>query len=223
MGKQPGQQDMKIATDAVIFTVKDGELKVLLIQMKKTPFTGMWAVPGGLLEDGERTEGAARRILKGQTGVADAYLEQLGTFDDPLRDPRARVVSVAYYALIPSKGITLKTNEKYSDVRWQSVSKLPKLAYDHKEVIRAALARLRAKIEYTNVAWSLLPRSFPLRKLRDLYEVILDRQIDKRNFLKKIRALDLVEPIGTQEEGGAHRPAELYRFTSRKLEIVDIL
>lgn len=214
---------MRIATDAVIFTVKEGDLKVLLIQMKKIPFTDMWAVPGGLLEDGERTEGAARRILKEQTGVGEAYLEQLGTFDDPERDPRARVVSVAYYALIPSKGIILKTNEKYSDVRWQSVKKLPDLAYDHKEVIRAALARLRAKLEYSNVAWSLLPKSFPLRKLKELYEVILDREIDKRNFLKKIQALDLVEATGKHEEGGAHRPAALYRFTSRKLEIVNIL
>lgn len=214
---------MKIATDAVIFTVKDGELMVLLIQMKKRPFTDMWAVPGGLLEDGERTEGAARRILKEQTGVADAYLEQLGTFDDPSRDPRARVVSVVYFALIPGRGITLKTNEKYSDVRWQAVRNLPKLAYDHKEVIRVALTRLRAKLEYSNVAWSLLPKSFPLRKLKELYEVILDREIDKRNFLKKIQALDLVEPTGRHEKGGAHRPAALYRFMSRKLEIVDIL
>lgn len=223
MKKHPSKQEIKLATDAVIFTVRDGELMVLLIQMKKKPFEGEWAIPGGLIDDREKTIEAARRILAEQTGVSDAYLEQLMTFDEPKRDPFGRVVSVAYFALMNSEGIELKTTSKYADVRWWPVKKLPKLAYDHKDIMKAAVQRLRYKLEYTNVVWSLLPKTFPLSRLRDTYEIILDRPIDKRNFLKKILSLDMVEPTGKKSKGGAHRPAELYRFKQRKLKIIDLI
>ena len=223
MAKHPVQQNINIATDAVIFTVREGELMALLIKMKKKPYENQWAVPGGLLGDNETTESAAKRILKEQTGVNDVYLEQLRTFDDEGRDKIGRVVSVAYFALIPSGKVSLKTTDKYADVKWVSVNKLPKLAYDHKRVLRTAVQRLQAKLEYSNIAYSLLPKAFPLSQLQDVYEIILGREIDKRNFRKKLMALDVIETTGKREEGAAHRPAELYRFKTRTLEYADIL
>lgn len=222
MTKHPSTQDIKIATDAVIFSVVDGELQMLLIQMKKKPHAGAWAIPGGIIGQNETTEEAARRILSEQTGVKDAYLEQLGTFDDPKRDKLGRVVSVAHYALISAEDVLLKTTEKYAEVRWWPVKKLPALAYDHKEISKVAMRRLRAKIGYANVAWSLLPKSFPLSRLRETYEAILAKPIDKRNFRKKILAMGLIEMTGSKSEGGAHRPAELYRFRNRKAESINL-
>lgn len=223
IARHPSAQNIKVATDAVIFTVREGRLMVLLIQMKKHPYAGRWAVPGGLLGDQETSAGAARRVLLEQTGVRNAYLEQLRTFDGVGRDALGRVISVAYFALMPGGGTRLRTTEKYADVRWWRVDKIPELAYDHKLVVGAALSRLRAKLGYTNIAWSLLPREFPLRDLQSVYETILGERLDKRNFLKKLMALDLVEPTGKTDRGGAHRPAELYRFKKRSLEFADIL
>lgn len=221
MARRASQQNIKVATDAAIFTVLDGELMVLLIQMKKKPYTHAWAVPGGLIDRHEMTEDAARRILSEQTAVTDAYLEQLGTFDDPARDRLGRVVSVAYYALI-SGDTSLRTIEKYADVRWWPVRRLPALAYDHKNIIRTAVSRIRAKVGYANVAWSLLPKTFPLSLLRETYEAILDTHLDKRNFRKKILSLGLLESTGEKTKGEAHRPAELYRFRSRKPDVIDL-
>jgi 8-oxo-dGTP diphosphatase len=214
---------IRVATDAVIMTVKDGELAVLLIQMKKKPFTGQWALPGGLLEEGETSEGAARRILAAQTGVAKVYLEQLATFDALKRDPLGRALSVAYYALLPTPEVELRTTEKYSDVRWWPVSKLPKLAYDHDAILRAAISRLKARMGYTNIVWSLLPEIFTLNRLQATYETILGKKLDKRNFRKKLLSLNLLRSTGKKTKGGAFRPAELYRFRSKQLSFIDVL
>lgn len=219
----PSRQNIKAAVDAAIFSVKDGELCVLLIQMKKKPFTGKWALPGGLLEDDETAEAAARRILSMQTGVGKAHLEQLMTFDAPERDPFGRVISVAYLALVPAEGVSLQTTDKYSDVRWWPVRQLPSLAYDHATIAATALGRLRSKLQYTNIVWSLLPEEFPLSRLQETYERILGRKLDKRNFRKRLLGLGLVRSTGRKERGGAHRPAELFRFVSRKLAVVDVL
>ncbi len=221
--KQPIEQNIRVATDAVIFTVRRGELMVLLIQMKKEPYVGKWAIPGGLLEKNERSEDAARRILKTQTGVTQAHLEQLATFDDPKRDKLGRVVSIAYVALVPSEHVILKTSEKYMDVRWWSVRKLPPLSYDHKDMATVAVNRLRAKLEYTNVVWSLLPPQFTLTELQEIYEIILGRTLDKRNFRRRLLDLGIVAATGTKRMGGAHRPAELYKFKHRAMEYIDIL
>jgi 8-oxo-dGTP diphosphatase len=219
----PSRQDIRLAADAVIFTVKDGRLHVLLIRMKKAPFEGRWTLPGGLLEDGETTEGAARRVLRTQTGVKDAYLEQLATFDAPKRDPFGRVVSVAHFALLPGEDVELRTTEKYAGVKWQDVAKASKLAYDHDLVLKTAVDRLRAKLEYTNVVWSLLPEDFALSELQGVYEAILGRGLDKRNFRKKILSLGLLKSTGKKRAEGAHRPAELYRFRRRELSYIDVL
>jgi len=216
-------QTILIATDAVIFTVQDNELKVLLIQMVKLPYQGLWAVPGGLIEQDETTEQAARRILETQTGVTDAHLEQLQTFDSVTRDQLGRVVSVAYVALVPSDSVSLKTTEKYADIRWMPVSNLPSLAYDHDEIVTIAVERLRAKIESSNIVWSLLPKEFALSQLQSVYEKILAKPLDKRNFRRKILDLNLVESTGRRSTGSAHRPAELFAFKQRKTASVKIL
>ena len=223
MSKTITKQSIKVAVDSVIFTVQAGELKVLLIQMKKKPFTGDWAVPGGLIEQNETSRDAAERILQAQTGVKNIYLEQLKTFDDPKRDPLTRTISVAYFALVPGKKVHLQTTDKYADVRWWSVKRLPKLAYDHKEVVKVAVERLQSKLEYTNVVWSLLPKEFTLTHLQHIYEVILREELDKRNFRKKILSLKFIEKTGKKQEGEANRPAELYKFKRRTLEYIDVL
>ncbi len=220
----PAKQNIKIAVDNCIFTVIGKELYILLIQMKKKPFSGKWALPGGLTGDHESLLHAALRVLEKQTGVHDVYLEQLFTFDRPDRDPFGRVISTAYLALVPYENIILKTTEKYAGVKWQKFSDLPeRLAYDHSEIASYAKKRLEWKIEYSNVVWSLLPDKFTLTELREVYEAILWKKLDKRNFNKKIISLGLVEATGKREPRGAHRPAMLYRFKTKKYKIVEML
>lgn len=222
MNQHPSTQNVKVAVDAIIFTIKDEALHVLLIQMKRTPFTGQWAVPGGLIEEKETTAQAASRMLQLQTGVKDVYLEQLMTFDEVNRDPAGRVVSVSYVALLPNPDTKLKTTEKYLDVRWWSVKKLPKLAYDHRSMIRIAVGRLVSKIQYTNIVWSLLPQEFTLTQLQRVYEIILGKSLDKRNFRKQMFLLNFIKPTGKEQRGEAYRPAALYQFKHRRVEYVEI-
>jgi 8-oxo-dGTP diphosphatase len=219
----PIAQQVKVAVDNCIFTVLEDRLHLLLIQMTKAPYTEMWALPGGLIQDDESLDAAAVRILYEETGVAEVYLEQLYTFGRPDRDPAGRVVSIAYFALIHAAGIALRTQPKYADVRWWPWATLPPLAYDHDAVAVYARQRLEWKLAYTNVVWSLLPRRFALTELQKVYEAVLGRKLDKRNFRKKILALGLVEPVGETAMRGAHRPAMLYRFTSREPKLIDML
>ncbi|TDI41017.1 MAG: NUDIX hydrolase [Acidobacteria bacterium] len=218
-------QQVLVAVDNCIFTVAQGRLDVLLIQMKQDPFHGVWALPGGLIDDGERLDGAASRVLEEQTGLRDVYLEQLYSFDDESRDPSGRVVSIAYFSLVQRDRLELKTTDKYKQVRFWGVEGLPgKLAYDHETILDYARARLTAKIQYTNVMWSLLPEKFTLSELQAAYETVLSRRLDKRNFRKKVSSLGIVQASGERSTGGRHRPAMLYSFTSREPEaqIVEI-
>ncbi|MGH9322462.1 MAG: NUDIX hydrolase [Vicinamibacteria bacterium] len=219
----PVLQNVKVAVDNGIFTIDDGRLQVLLIQMRKDPFKGRWALPGGLIDEGESLHGAAARILKEQTGVSGLYLEQLYTFDGTKRDPEGRVVSVAYYSLVPSVGLELRTTAKYEAVRfWDCHERPPELAYDHEAILAYAQLRLQAKVQYTNVMWSLLPPSFTLRELQSAYESVLSRSLDKRNFRKKILSLGLLRASGEKSMGGRHRPAMLYEFISQAPETVEV-
>lgn len=221
--QHPPAQNIKVAVDNCIFTVENGELRVLLIQMKKAPFAGKWALPGGLLEHDESPEKAAKRILKAQTGVENVYLEQLFTFGKPQRDPSGRVVSIAYFALIPAKGVKLGTTDKYQAIQWWNYRILPRLAYDHEEVVTYAKKRLEWKIEYSNAVWSLLPPQFTLTELQTVYEAILGKRLDKRNFRKKVLSLNLVKPLEKKTVRGAHRPAKLHAFKSKTPKIIQIL
>ena len=212
-----------IATDVVIFTMTKNGLEVLLIQMKKAPYQGFWAVPGGLVGGQESVDAAAERILKEKTGVAPEHLEQLYTFGKVNRDPFGRVVSVAYFSIMPSNKIKLHTTAEYNQVAWYNINKLPSLAYDHKEIIQTALNRLKAKLGYTNIVYTLLPGEFTLSQLQSVYENILGKKMDKRNFRKKILSLGLIKKTGKKRTGQASRPAVLYHFSHKNLKRVEML
>lgn len=212
-----------IATDIVIFIVKDDKLQVLLIKMKKKPFTGQWACPGGLVKPTESVDSASKKQLYTKTGLKDIYLEQLYTFGKVNRDPFGRVVSVAYFALISNANLKLKTTKEYADVKWFAIDKLPKLAYDHAEIIKIAVERLKAKLTYTNIIYSLLSKEFTLTELQQVYEIILNKKLDKRNFRKKILSLRLVRKLDRQRIGAAHRPADLYTFIKKSPQIIEVL
>jgi len=209
------ERGLGVAVDLVVFTVDAGELRVALIRMKRAPFAGRWALPGGRIGDAETVEDAAVRELREKTSLSDVYLEQLYTFSRPDRDPQGRCVSVAHMALVPPTA-SLRTTDKYDGIGWFAVGKPPPLAFDHKEILAYAVKRLRSQLTYTNVAYSLLPPSFPLGDLRRLYEVILDDAIDPRNFQRRVLELGMVEATGAVQGGARHRPARLYRFKSRK-------
>jgi 8-oxo-dGTP diphosphatase len=212
----------RVAVDAVLFTIVGGELKTLLVKIKKGPFVERWAFPGGLVQVNESLDDAARRELYEKTGVQDLYLEQLYTFGDARRDPVAHTVAVAYFALVPYLAHELRSGEKYADIGWFPVRALPQLAYDHNAIAAYALQRLQAKLAYTNIVYSLLPREFTLAELQEIYEVILHRQLDRRNFRRKILALGLLQPL-RKTRRGAHRPATLYTFTRRSPMNIEVL
>jgi 8-oxo-dGTP diphosphatase len=209
------------AVDVVILTIDAGELKALVVKVREGPCAGQWAFPGGLVQLDESLDDAARRELSARTGLGGIYLEQLCTFGDPGRDPRARVVSTAYFALVAAKDM-VAASAKYADVAWLPVRALPRLAYDHEVIAQAALDRLRAKLSYTNLVYGLLPEAFTLGDLQDVYEKILGRRLDRRNFRKKILASGLLRQLRTQRRG-PHRPAALYRFSRRRPMMVEML
>jgi 8-oxo-dGTP diphosphatase len=187
------------------------------VQRELEPFAGSWALPGGFVHMNESLEEAARRELVEESGARDIYLEQLFTFGEVDRDPRGRVVTVAYYALVRMSEQTLRAATDARQAEWFPVSRKPRLAFDHSLILQCALDRLRAKIRYQPVGFELLPPVFPLRELQHLYEVILDRELDKRNFRKKILEMGIVEEAG-MESGVAHRAAQLYRFRKDRYE-----
>jgi len=221
-GRQLGLGSPRVAVDAVLFTINEKTLKTLLVKIKRGPFAGWWAFPGGLVQRGEGLDEAARRELFEKTGVSDLYLEQLYTFGETQRDPTAHTVSVAYFALVPPGVDILSRGEKYADVRWAPVHALPLLAYDHNAIANYALRRLQAKLSYTNIVYSLLPDEFTLADLQELYEVILHQTLDRRNFRRKILALGLLKAL-PKTRRGAHRPATLYAFTQRQPMNVEVL
>ena len=205
-----------VAVDLVIFTVREGALQVLLIERGIPPFKGQWALPGGFVLERETLEDAARRELEEETGLRDVYLEQLYTFGDPDRDPRGRTVAVAYCALTPPAPLRASTDA--ANAAWHPAARPPKLAFDHSKILKTGLERLRAKIGYSTVGFELLPKQFTLPELQDLYETILERPLDKRNFRKKILAMDLLVETDEVEQGVRHRAARLYRFDRRKYD-----
>ena len=200
-----------VTVDIVVFTIEGDGLKVLLVQRGQPPFEGKWALPGGFVEPDESLKRAAWRELKEETGVNAGFLEQLGAFGHPDRDPRERVITVAYYALIPRDRLTLKASSDAADARFFSMSELPELAFDHDKILRRARERLRDRIDDAAIASQMMPDSFTLTELQRVFEHIRGKPIDKRNFRKKVKALDLFVPTGEQRRDGPHRPAKLYR------------
>ena len=206
-----------VTVDVVAFTARAGQLSVLLIERGVWPFAGAWALPGGFVGQDEPLDDAARRELIEETGIAGAhYLEQLYTFGTPRRDPRTRVISVAYYALLPGGESEPSAGSDARAAAWWPVDKLPALAFDHAEIVQTALNRLRAKLGYTSVAYALLPDEFTLTDLQTVYEIILGEGLDKRNFRKKMLAAGILAPTDHARRDGPHRPAQLFRFTRKE-------
>jgi 8-oxo-dGTP diphosphatase len=202
-----------VTVDVVIFTLRNRELHLLLVQRRRWPYEGYWALPGGFIEMNESLEQSARRELEEETGLRDVYLEQLYTFGDPGRDPRTRVISVAYFALVRADIHELRVSEEETtDVRWFPVKQIPaQLAFDHDQILDYALSRLRSKLEYTTLAFQLLPELFSILELKDIYEQILDEKLDKGNFYRKIREAGVLEETEHVREGRG-RPTRLWRF-----------
>lgn len=211
-----------LAVDTVVFTIEDDTLKVLLISVNRPPhFNGTPAMPGGIITPQETAEEAAQRILREKGGLVQVYLEQLYTFSTVGRDPRGRVVSVGYLGLVSKE--KARTLAGGTGAWWEPVVTARHLAYDHDEILALALKRLQGKLVYTNIAFSLLPHEFTLTELQKLYEIILKKPLDKRNFRKKILDIGLVVTTGKERRGGASRPAALYRFAKHTPQEVGVL
>lgn len=210
-----------VTTDVVIFTIRDGQLKLLLIKRGGDPYQGRWALPGGFIEMGEDLEAGARRELEEETGVSGVYLEQLYTFGKPDRDPRERVISVAYYALIPSDQVRLQAATDAEAVGWFAFEELPPLAFDHDEIVTMAHQRLVAKLDYSTIAFKFLSREFTLGELQEVYEIIRREPVDKRNFRKQVLSFGKLAETKKLKREGAHRPARLYRVKNPdKIDII---
>jgi len=207
-----------LTIDIVVFALDDDDLKVMLIERDLKPFAGRWALPGGFVRVDEALEDAARRELEEETGLTDIFLEQLYTFGEIERDPRERVVTVAYFALVNLEGHRVAASSDARSAAWFATNDLPQLAFDHNRILDTALDRLRGKLRYQPVGFELLPAKFPLRRLQHLYEVVLDRKLDKRNFRKKILSLDILVELNEIEKDVAHRAAKLYRFDKTKYD-----
>ena len=205
-----------VTVDCVVFGYDDSDLKVLLIQRGMEPFKGRWALPGGFVGIGEDLEAAARRELREETGLDDLFLEQLFTFGEPQRDPRERVISVAYYALVTLTDHAVRAASDADCVAWFAVADLPDLAFDHEQIADVALRRLKAKVRYEPIGFELLPAKFTLSELQRLYETVLEQSLDKRNFRKKILAMGLLADTNEIQQDVAHRAARLYRFDEKR-------
>ena len=205
-----------ITVDITVFTIKDGALHVLLIERASPPYKKHLALPGGFLFFHETAEGAARRILKDKAGVKNIYLEQLYSFDSVDRDPRGRIISISFFALVAEDAVEVTEGRTTESPRWHRVSALSKLAFDHARIVAYAEKRIASKLEYTNAAYALLPRFFSLGQLHAMYEAALSKKIDKRNFIKKFLSLKLIRPTKKILSGLRQRPARLYEFVSRK-------
>ncbi|MGD1957601.1 MAG: NUDIX domain-containing protein [Fulvivirga sp.] len=212
-------QNIQVAVDAIVFGYsKENGVSVLLIKRKYEPFQGQWAIPGGFVKDEESLEAAVERELMEETGVKINYLEQLYTFGDPDRDPRRRILAVAYFGLVKSAQFEkLKASTDAEEAEWFNIKKLPKLAFDHKKVLRIAIERLRVKIKYQPIGFELLDKKFPFSDLEHLYTTLLDRPIDRRNFKKKISHLKILDELPEKAKStGAGRPGNLFQFNKTR-------
>jgi 8-oxo-dGTP diphosphatase len=202
-----------VATIVAIFAVAEGRLQVLLVHRTGEPEAGLWALPGGLWDCNESLQESATRKLVQETGATDVYLEQLFTTSG--LDRTRSSIAVAYIALVEAGSVRLREEESWRPA-WYAVDELPPLAFDNNRVIEQAMERIRAKLDYTNIAYGLLPAEFTVRELQTTYEAILGAPLDRRNFRKRMISTGLIEPTGKMRREGAHRPAQLFRFTSRE-------
>jgi 8-oxo-dGTP diphosphatase len=201
-----------VTVDCVIFGLDGGELKLLLIQRNLEPYVGAWALPGGFIKLDESLEESARRELKEETGVSKIFIEQIGAFGDPGRDPRERVITIAWWAIVNLFEHSVKADTDADNAAWFAIGKLPPLAFDHRTILEAALDRLRDKVRREPLAFEFLPRKFTLTQLQRFYETVLGDTLDKRNFRKKALSYGILSELDEYEVDVAHRAARLYRF-----------
>jgi 8-oxo-dGTP diphosphatase len=212
-----------VAVDVAILSIFDNKLQVLLLKPKDEILEGKWALPGGLVKIDETLDVAVSRHLQTKAGISNVYLEQLYTFGALDRDPLGRVVSVSYIALCRKDAVHPTTSDRYSEIKWFPMDDLPPLAYDHSQILVAARDRLKAKLSYTNIVYSLLPEHFSLTDLQNHYEYVLGHKLDKRNFRKKILSLSLLQKTDKMTSGTANRPAALYSFSHKEPQVVEML
>lgn len=210
---------VKVAVDAIVFgySKQDG-VSVLLIKRKYEPFKDKWAIPGGFVLENESLEEAVQRELLEETGIEVNYLEQLYTFGDPERDPRQRIISVAYFGLVKSALFQkLKASTDAAEAKWFNIKRLPELAFDHRRILGSAIERLRAKVRYQPIGFELLDKRFPFSDLEKLYAALLDKEINRRNFSKKILSFGFIEETGEKQKAeGKGRPSNMFQFNQRR-------
>jgi 8-oxo-dGTP diphosphatase len=210
-------QKIKVAVDAIVFGYQNNQLYVLLIQQKFGTQESYWALPGGLVRDDESLQDAVKRELKEETNIAVNYFEQLYTFGDDInRDPRNRVISVAYYALVDPSKLKVKADSDAENAQWFQINEVPALAFDHTNILNAAIDRLKAKLTYAPIGFDLLPKEFLFSELENLYCIILEKEIDRRNFRKKILSFEIIEETDRFSPIKSGRPAKLFKFNKKK-------
>ena len=207
---------MKLAVDAVVFGYEVGIISILLIKRKYEPFINKWAIPGGFVLNEESLEEAVERELSEETGVQINYLEQLYTFGDLNRDPRGRVISVAYFGLVRPNTFKTFASTDAEEVKWFNIEELPELSFDHKDILEKAIKRLKAKITYEPLGFELLDKKFPFSDLEKLYTTLLGREVDRRNFRKKILSLNVLDELDEKVSKGSGRPASLFQFNEKR-------
>lgn len=211
------EQNIRLAVDAVVFAYKDEQLHLLLVEQKFGVYKGRWVLPGGLVQNEETLSEAVARELKEETNVQTDYLEQLYTFGDDLnRDPRNRVVSIAYMGLVNPARVKIQASTDASDVAWYPIQEIPTLPFDHDLIWKTALKRLKAKVHYAPIGFELLDARFGFSELENLYKAILEQEIDRRNFRKKILSFGILEETGEVKKVGSGRPGMLYKFNRKK-------
>jgi len=206
------------SVDNVIFGFDNDNLKLLLIKRKSDPFRGNWALPGDIVSPSEDLDQAAIRVLEQLTGVKNVFLEQVHTFGKVDRHPRGRVITIAYYSLINIKQVNIVADSFADKVAWKELRSIDKLAFDHFQIIQTCLKRLRRDLKFGPIGFELLPEKFTLTELQRLYEAVLEKELDKRNFRKKILSMNVLKSCHELQKGVAHRPAKLYSFDAQRYE-----
>lgn len=204
------------SVDSVVFGFDEGDLKVLLIYRGAEPYQGTWALPGDLVRLDEDLDESVRRVLRDLTGMSNIYMEQTHTFGRVDRHPLGRVITVSYMSLVKISDYKLNPSSWAKDAKWHSVNKIPKLPFDHNEILDFAIEKLKEKVRRQPIGFELLPREFSITELQHLYECVLGINLDKRNFRKKLSSMNLLVDSGVSQNAVAHRPAKLYRFDRKK-------
>jgi 8-oxo-dGTP diphosphatase len=211
------KQNIRVAVDAIVFGYQNNQLYVLLIQQKFGSKESYWALPGGLVQNDESLQQAVKRELKEETNITVNYFEQLFTFgDDIFRDSRNRVISVAYFALVDPSKLTIKADSDAEKAQWFKVDESPALAFDHNLILKKAIERLKAKLTYEPIGFDLLPKEFLFSELENLYCTILEKEIDRRNFRKKILSYGIIQETDNFSPNKTGRPAKLFKFNQLK-------